>query len=115
MPIYDIFATKEQEQTVEPETEVLSSGKDRFFSSLTARVLFFLLLIGDVCWGVYALFLVLLVKSSDRRQSTIFGSSPEEELDFSEEVGHLRRFAFHFSFQPRARHHDRLYVLYDVR
>jgi hypothetical protein len=60
MPIYDIFATKEQEQTAEPETEILSSGKDRFFSSLTARVLFFLLLIGDICWGVYALCLVLI-------------------------------------------------------
>ncbi|HUD01529.1 MAG TPA: hypothetical protein VMR37_04330 [Rhabdochlamydiaceae bacterium] len=60
MPIYDIFATKEQEQTAEPETEVLSSGKDRFFSSLTARVLFFLLLIGDIFWGVYALCLVLI-------------------------------------------------------
>ena len=61
MPIYDIFATKEQEQAAEmPEPEVLSSGKDRFFSSLTARVLFFLLLIGDIFWGIYALCLVLI-------------------------------------------------------
>ena len=61
MPIYDIFATKEQEQTTEAqETEVLSSGKDRFFSSLTERVLFFLLFVGDICWGAYALCLVLI-------------------------------------------------------
>ncbi len=60
MPIYDIFARKENEQTDAPETEVLSSGKDRFFSSLTARVLFFLLFVGDVFWGIYALCMVLI-------------------------------------------------------
>jgi len=68
MPIYDIFATKEPEPAMDPamepgveqEAELLSSGKDRFFSSLTARVLFFLLFLGDICWGIYALSLVLL-------------------------------------------------------
>ena len=60
MPIYDIFATKEPEPAMEPEAEILSSSKDRFFSSLTARVLFFLLFVGDICWGIYALTLVLL-------------------------------------------------------
>jgi hypothetical protein len=60
MPIYDIFATKEAEQTAEvPELEALTSRKDRFFSSLTARVLFFLLLLGDVAWGFYAFLMVL--------------------------------------------------------
>lgn len=61
MPIYDIFATKEEESTSQglPESEVLTSPKDRFFSSLTARVLFFLLLIGDICWGIYALCIIL--------------------------------------------------------
>jgi hypothetical protein len=63
MPIYDIFATKEPEPTMEPEQEILSSGKDRFFSSLTARVLFFLLFVGDVFWGIYALSLVLTTGS----------------------------------------------------
>jgi len=63
MPIYDIFATKESEQAAEVESEVLSSGKDRFFSSLTARVLFFLLLVGDICWGAYAFCLVLFAGS----------------------------------------------------
>jgi hypothetical protein len=63
MPIYDIFATKEPELTMEPETESLSTGKDRFFSSLTARVLFFLLFVGDICWGIYALSLVLTLGS----------------------------------------------------
>ena len=64
MPIYDIFATKEPEPAIadsgEPEQEILSSGKDRFFSSLTARVLFFLLFVGDIFWGIYALSLVLI-------------------------------------------------------
>ncbi len=64
MPIYDIFATKEPEPATvdsgEPEQEILSSGKDRFFSSLTARVLFFLLFVGDIFWGLYALSLVLI-------------------------------------------------------
>jgi phosphate/sulfate permease len=64
MPIYDIFETKEEESTAPeaqglPESEVLTSPKDRFFSSLTARVLFFLLLVGDICWGIYALFIIL--------------------------------------------------------
>jgi hypothetical protein len=60
MPIYDIFATKEPELAPEAEPENLSTGKDRFFSSLTARVLFFLLFVGDICWGVYAFTLVLI-------------------------------------------------------
>lgn len=63
MPIYDIFATKEPEPTMEPEQEILSSGKDRFFSSLTARVLFFLLFVGDIFWGIYALVLLLTAGS----------------------------------------------------
>lgn len=60
MPIYDIFATKESEQTAETEPQVLANGKDRFFSSLTARVLFFLLLVGDLCWAAFSLTLVLI-------------------------------------------------------
>ena len=60
MPIYDIFATKESEQAAETQSTVLSSGKDRFFSSLTARTLFFLLLLGDLCWGAYSLLLILM-------------------------------------------------------
>ena len=51
MPIYEIFASKEQEP-VEPAPE---PGKDRFFSSLTARVLFFLLLLGDIAWAIWTL------------------------------------------------------------
>lgn len=59
MPIYDIFETKERESA--PESEILSSKKERFFSSLTARLLFFLLLIGDVAWAFYSLALLLVV------------------------------------------------------
>jgi hypothetical protein len=58
MPIYDIFETKEE---AAPESEVLTTKKDRFFSSLTARVLFFILLIGDIGWALYSLGLLLLV------------------------------------------------------
>lgn len=54
MPIYEIFAPKEQEQPLPPE-QVPESGRDRFFSSLTARVLFFLLLLGDMAWLVWTL------------------------------------------------------------
>lgn len=62
MPIYDIFETKEEESTQAlPEAEVLASGKDRFFSSLTARVLFFLLFIGDICWGIYSFCMLLMM------------------------------------------------------
>jgi len=65
MPIYDIFETKEAETMsspeAAPEAEVLTSRKDRFFSSLTARVLFFLLMIGDLGWCIYALAMVVLM------------------------------------------------------
>jgi len=52
MPI-EIFAPRETEQAAEvvkPEPI-----KDRFFSSLTARVLFFLLLLGSVVWGMWTM------------------------------------------------------------
>jgi len=63
MPIYDIFETKEEEPTEQglPEAEALSSGKDRFFSSLTARVLFFLLFVGDIGWGIFSFLMLLIV------------------------------------------------------
>jgi len=48
MPIIDISEVKE------PEAEIVVTGpKDRFFSSMTARVLFFLLLVGDVAWFLW--------------------------------------------------------------
>jgi hypothetical protein len=63
MPIYDIFASKETESfdsSVE-EIPVLDSKKDRFFSSMTTRVLFFLLLIGDIVWVTWSLLKISLV------------------------------------------------------
>ena len=56
MPIYDIFETKEplQREASEPLPKT-TSKKDRFFSSLTARVLFFILLLGDILWATYSL------------------------------------------------------------
>lgn len=54
MPIYDIFETKEPEQLASP-SEPFNHPKDRFFSSLTARLLFFVLLLGDIAWGAYSL------------------------------------------------------------
>lgn len=41
--------------------EEVSTGKDRFFSSLAARFFFLMLLIADVFWGVYVVsFLVVI-------------------------------------------------------
>ncbi len=48
MPIIDISEVKEE--TPEVVSELKVGGRDRFFSSMTARVLFFLLLMGDVAW-----------------------------------------------------------------
>jgi hypothetical protein len=52
MPIYEIFAPKEPEQAA--EVPLVEPMKDRFFSSLTTRTLFFLLLIGDIVWTAWA-------------------------------------------------------------
>lgn len=51
MPIIDISDVKETEES----TVSIETSKDRFFSSMTARVLFFLLLIGDVAWAAWTL------------------------------------------------------------
>ena len=57
MPIYDIFASKEPEsfEEVAPELPVSERTRDRFFSSMTTRILFVLLLIGDVAWTLWSL------------------------------------------------------------
>jgi len=63
MPIYDIFDTKEEFQAPPEEKEarqVPYTKKDRFFSSLTARVLFFILFLADIVWMAYAASLVVL-------------------------------------------------------
>ncbi len=62
MPIYDIFERKEAEPFPSQAPEPLpdESKKDRFFSSMTARVLFFLLLIGDLSWALWTLFKIVL-------------------------------------------------------
>lgn len=59
MAIYDIFETKETVQATDA-TPPIYSKKDRFFSSLTARTLFFFLLLADLLWGCYALSLLIL-------------------------------------------------------
>ncbi|MBS0616191.1 MAG: hypothetical protein JSR58_06540 [Verrucomicrobia bacterium] len=51
MAIFDI-AEKHKEES---ETRSFTK-KDRLFSSLTTRILFFLLLIGDVLWAMYGVF-----------------------------------------------------------
>jgi hypothetical protein len=55
MPIIDISDVKETEApALEAAAETsLDTFRDRFFSSMTARVLFFLLLIGDIAWAVW--------------------------------------------------------------
>src|SRR3569832_2134250 len=51
MPIIDISDVKENETT----ESVTETSKDRFFSSMTARVLFLLLFIGDLAWAAWTL------------------------------------------------------------
>jgi hypothetical protein len=53
MAIYDIFEAKTATDT--PAEEQTPSKKDRLFSSLTARLLFLLLLLADILWGAWAL------------------------------------------------------------
>jgi len=53
MPIYEMFASKEESPPPE-------KARDRFFSSLTARVLFLLLLVADVGWVVWTFFKIAL-------------------------------------------------------
>lgn len=63
MPIYDISASKEPESfpPQEPENTIPESSKDRFFSSMTARIFFLLLLIGDLAWAAWTLLKVVLL------------------------------------------------------
>jgi hypothetical protein len=59
MPIFDISEVKETEaQQADAPPEVT---RDRFFSSMTARVLFFLLLIGDIGWAVWSVAKMALI------------------------------------------------------
>lgn len=58
MAIYDIFEAKTASDA--PVQEGTLSKKDRIFSSLTARVLFFLLLLADLLWGAWALLMFTL-------------------------------------------------------
>ncbi len=44
-----------------PQIEDSYPTKDRFFSSLTARLLFLLLLVADIFWGIYAFLLFLML------------------------------------------------------
>jgi len=62
MPIYDLFEAREPDTPPSPkEEEKVLQGKDRFFSSLTARLFFFLLLIGDILWCFYSLATTLIM------------------------------------------------------
>ncbi len=53
MAIYDIFEAKNTAES--PSQAPPYSKKDRFFSSLTARLLFLLLFVADILWGLWAL------------------------------------------------------------
>lgn len=57
MPIYDIFETKEAEPDASESLEVT---KGRFFSSITARLLFLVLLLGDIVWAGYSLAMIAI-------------------------------------------------------
>ena len=66
MAIYDIFEPQEEEKespqqleldlnnSAKAEEEEVYSKRDRFFSTLVARLFFFLLLVADIAWIVYA-------------------------------------------------------------
>jgi hypothetical protein len=65
MPIYDIFDVKgESAQREEAPVPTPLPKKDRLFSALTARVLFFLLLVADLLWAVYAISLFLITSAA---------------------------------------------------
>lgn len=51
----DLFSPPEN---IAPAHRVL---RDRIFSTVTARMLFFLLLLADILWGIYVLFLFLML------------------------------------------------------
>jgi hypothetical protein len=56
MAIFDIKEVKEEEVIEPMQPSVISDmPKDRFFSSMTARILFFLLLMGDLIWLTWSL------------------------------------------------------------
>jgi hypothetical protein len=51
----------EEEMTTRSEIKLSHLRRDRFFSGLTARLLFLLLLIADLAWGLYALFFFFML------------------------------------------------------
>jgi hypothetical protein len=67
MPIYDISELKEETQDIPLEESALDAppdtSKDRFFSSITARTLFLLLLIGDIAWATWTTLKISLLFS----------------------------------------------------
>jgi hypothetical protein len=88
MAIYDIFTIDRQtndpeydlplEVKVAVEAPPVLKEKGRFFSSLAARVFFFLLLLADVCWAAYTLILLLLYAGAHLvtgRKATRLGES----------------------------------------
>ncbi len=56
MAIYDIFNTEKNAPKVEeaPSSQDGYSAKDRFFSSLCARLFFFLLFLADIGWFLFS-------------------------------------------------------------
>lgn len=63
MPIYDIFETKLRQREESGDSlspQAAQSSRDRFFSALTARVLFFILFAADLCWIAYAATLLVV-------------------------------------------------------
>jgi hypothetical protein len=54
MPIYDIFETEKEQ--AQPENR----SRGSLFSSLAARLLFFVLLLGDIAWALYSLAMCLI-------------------------------------------------------
>jgi hypothetical protein len=57
MPIYDIFDVEKSKEEAPTPLPPLSLKRDRFFSSLAARLFFFILLVGDLFWLALSLLL----------------------------------------------------------
>ncbi len=65
MPIYDIFETNDSDPVfpLPSHRNEVFKGKSRLLSSMTARVVFFLLLIGDMGWFFYTLARILVIST----------------------------------------------------
>ena len=131
MPIYDIFDSKEADAHHEgigspgahaeaaspPPINPTTAARDRFFSSLAAR-LFFVLLFLDLLWALYAVAFFSITSALSLVTALQVPALKNSVAKYWVSV--KRSFVCGLSlfialFQPRIRHHDRLYLFPHVR